>query len=423
MRHAERVSLRNYDETRRVNTPKSLEACAAEGIDPAELVKIPFEHSETSRRSSQWEMERFHLLEAERKSLLEAAKTAYKGLVDARPAGAQQPIVPKLQTSLVMKRAVSPKSPRSDSIDPQDVDVSIVQYFSMLKATVDQHTHHNQALHEKEKRAEDRRRAARAARDERAANLGEEIRTKQDRARKRLEESLEAKAERDTERRNLFERRVHEFEEHRHANVEVKESGEKQRQAAAALEQQRLHASVEKLQKTQERMEAHRVECQTALEKKHFLAATKEEIRQRSLMRHQRQLQFRKQRVEQAAAAKRARVEALHELHAVERTENATARERNLALKSELDRYVDTERHKLVPLSPPGWLLPKLQEVESARSQAKTARSGKSDSVKLPALGASNPVTSRVPKTKPKFVGVHNSDSEKRVFSRWMYVD
>lgn len=76
------ANLDEFEETRLINSPKSLEACKREGIEPEELLYIPLEAFAQPHLSEQLQQLHHQFFEAKRKGILEMVKRTRANLLE-----------------------------------------------------------------------------------------------------------------------------------------------------------------------------------------------------------------------------------------------------------------------------------------------------------------------------------------------------
>jgi hypothetical protein len=285
------VSLENLDEFEEklvVNTPRSLEACFKEGVEPEELLYIPIEKFQQPGLSPRIQKLHYDFFESKRKETLQAVRQARDSLINGS------------ESRLVQSQS-SPHLNHKKMFG-QAIERAKEKHIKMIDKLISYESKAAEKLLEKQKRDEEK--AKKEARIMRA-KINEERRRAEEKRIKDLERiQREHQDEKEAKRQAMLKYQQELQEVERLRQIEEEKALEAAR---------RLNEVEEKRMKHIQRVEMNQIELQREKELRYLAKMEEEERRQKRLKKEKKQMLKRMHQVAQIKEIKRKAVQSNQE--------------------------------------------------------------------------------------------------------------
>lgn len=433
----DRVSLRNYDGSRPVNTPTSLLACRMEGVLPKQLVRQEPPARDTMReqepqsgagggasgaaaKDSKASLEaekaavRFRVLERERKALLQVVKGRYDAIVAgggastgpsktgasggdatttaaagassataAPPGGADTG--PNTGTAPLggTPRGASPSRRRANSDDDA---TEAAHYFLLLKQAAETQSRQQQKWKEKERRIAELNEKLAQARRERAEKSSAEFEKRLEKAKKAHEAHEATVQSRTRQKMATLDDKIRQADSNKKKLLPKGDTthGAAELEAAQRKREEQLKRLHEKIERANEASKAIHAKLEHDRALKLYEAELVATLQEHQAERHRRAAEFKREEIAKRVDEDRRLAAQREAEREAEEKARALRAERIAREKEEIAAYV--EQHKgEIEVRPPRWLEDRLRALEAKKHSRRSA---------APATGAAATTTS-----------------------------
>ena len=431
MMSSRKNSLAHYDESRPVNTPLGLMACAAEGVQPEELVRRP----ETTRKRQMTGLElqkheiREQFFEAERLRLLNQVQKRYAELLHR-----DAPDPPRTSPRPLAASKLEEDKLKEEIETAVSDDLTVARHFLRIKKDLEKQERARQTLERKELLARERHEALS---EERLRGSVEKMKAFEVRLRRVVQSrdrQLEQWKEHHVERQEAMASKQQAADR----NVELKLSATSTKAATyAAITAQKIQAAEKARQQKLEEMAARIAAANEIAKKKKEEVAREEEIHDLKVELKRRAFELSQQRAARAAAFRRDEIREQQLALLAQDEEERLKREKDakrraiirevLAKQREaVEKHCEAHRNKAY-VPPPEWLVQRITRAEEERKHAliphPPANSGREERRnKTPSRDGLSDSTAVLPSVaRPRFTIDSPRGSEKQVFGKWMF--